>query len=92
MKKYVLIKKDALTSICNKIAMLTKEIDELKRKRPVNKKVYTNEDLRELLQVNDKLIRKYRNEGLLGYHKSGGKYWYEESDVTEFLASHHRCA
>lgn len=92
MDKYVLIKEDALNNITGKIAVLIKEIEELKKQKPIDKKYYSNQELRELLQVNNKQIRKYRNDGLLSYHQVGGKYWYEASEVMRFLERNRFCA
>jgi len=41
--------------------------------------------VQQLLNVDDKLIRKYRDEGLLGHTKVEGKYWYGQQDITDFL-------
>ena len=49
------------------------------------KKYYDNKDIREMLKVNDKLIRKYRELGMLGYSQYGGKYWYSSEDIKCFL-------
>ena len=53
------------------------------------KKIYTNRDIRELLSVNDKLIRKYRNDGLLPYSLVGNKYTYSADDIQTFLKRTH---
>ena len=38
-----------------------------------------------MLGIDDKYIRKYRDEGLLGYTKVKGKYLYSQKDITDFL-------
>lgn len=52
-------------------------------------KIYSNKELRELLGVQDKLIRKYRDEGKLAYHKEGDKFWYTQQDINAFLNSNY---
>lgn len=58
-------------------------------KKCVEKKIYSNEDVRELLSVNDKLIRKYRDDGLLSYSRVGNKYFYSSDDIRDFLDKTH---
>lgn len=48
--------------------------------------LYNNETLKELLGVQDKLIKKYRDDGLLPFHKVGDKFWYTQEDVDLFLS------
>lgn len=52
-------------------------------------KLYTNDSLKELLGVQDKLIKKYRDEGWLGFSKVGDKFWYSQDDVDRFLSVNH---
>lgn len=51
--------------------------------------VFDNKKLKELLGINDKLIKKYRDNGLLGYSRVGDKYWYTKEDVEKFLLKTH---
>lgn len=46
---------------------------------------YNNKEVRELLGVDDKIIRKYRDRGLLGYTVVGDKFWYSQGDIKDFL-------
>lgn len=55
-------------------------------------KVYTNDTLKELLGIQDKLIKKYRDDGLLGFSKVGDKFWYTQDDVDKFLMNSHNSA
>lgn len=88
----ILNKKDELilvslkqwNAMVDKITQLTKAVEMLKNP-DVSKMVYTNSDIQQLLNVNEKLIRKYRNEGLLSYSVEGCKYWYTAQDVTNFF-------
>lgn len=83
--EYVLIKRSTLETLCGSITAIKKELDEIRRTHSVPKKYYDNTDIREMLQVNDKLIRKYRELGMLGYSQYGGKYWYSSEDIKYFL-------
>lgn len=51
--------------------------------------LYTNKSILALLQINTTTLRKYRDEGLLGYSKIGGKYYYSTDDVNKFLKKNH---
>ncbi len=77
---------DKINQILISIERLSKRFDEIKGSKP---KIYTNEDIREILKVEDKLIRAYRDEGSLPYHRSGNKYWYTNDDIEKFLANTH---
>ncbi len=51
-----------------------------------NELIYVGEiSVQQFLGVEDKLVRKYRDEGLLGHTKIEGKYWYNQKDVADFL-------
>ena len=51
--------------------------------------VYTTKELKEILGVGDKLIKKYRDEGYLGFSRHGDKYFYTSKDLEQFLALNH---
>lgn len=55
--EYVLIKRNLLETLCGSITAIQKELDEIRRPHSVPKKYYDNKDIREMLKVNDKLIR-----------------------------------
>ena len=82
---YYLIEKNAWDNMIGLVEELKKEVDRLKSERPTFKKILTNKDLQQLLCVNNKLIRKYREEGLLRCSHERGKYWYTIDDVRNFL-------
>lgn len=52
-------------------------------------KVYNNKELATLLDVSDKTLRQYRNEGWISYSRVDDKFWYTQEDVDEFLQKHH---
>lgn len=80
--------KDDLRQLMTSIDNLNKRLDEIQECK-IKPKIYTNEDIREILKVEDKLIRAYRDEGLLPYHRIGNKYWYTNDDIAQFLANTH---
>ena len=47
--------------------------------------LYNNKELRILLGVDEKLIRKYRDFGYLSYHRIDDKFWYKGTDILDFL-------
>lgn len=62
------------------------KLDKLTKKGPA---VYTNNEVKDLLGVGDKLLRKYRDEGYLGFSRIGDKYFYSEKDIVKFLELTH---
>ena len=50
------------------------------------KPIYNNKDMKAILGVSDKLLMKYRDEGLLSFSKVGDKFWYTQRDLEEFIA------
>lgn len=88
---YELIDNETMNKLFLSIEVLNKQVKELSKKSNVaEKEIYTNSEIRELLGVQDKLIRKYRDEGKLGFHKEGDKFWYTKKDILQFL-SHNHC-
>ena len=51
--------------------------------------IYTNKTIKEALGVQDKLLKKYRDDGLLSFHQVGDKFWYTYDDVQQFLSKHY---
>lgn len=56
------------------------------------KEVFTNKEVMELLGVKDKLLKLYRDNGMLSYSKVNDKYWYRRDDIEEFLKNHRQAA
>ena len=87
---YELIDSEKLNQLILSIELLSKQVKELSEKSNVAEKgIYTNSEIRELLGVQDKLIRKYRDEGKLGFQKEGDKFWYTQEDIDQFLSHNH---
>lgn len=81
----IVINKSFIEELTSKIQELTERVIELSS--PRNPLIYTNKTVKDLLGVQDKLLKKYRDDGLLGYHQVGDKYWYTREDIITFLAN-----
>lgn len=57
----------------------------LKDKCVAQPQYYNNKELCKVLGVEERLIQKYREQGLLAYSKIGDKYRYSQQDVLDFL-------
>lgn len=87
---YELIDSEKLNQLILSIEVLNEQVRELSKKSKITeKKIYTNSEIRELFGVQDKLIRKYRDDGKLAYHKEGDKFWYLQEDIDQFLSHNH---
>ena len=87
---YELIDSEKLNQLILSIKVLNEQVRELSKKSKITeKKIYTNCEIRELLGVQDKFIRKYRDDGKLAYHKEGDKFWYTQEDIDQFLSHNH---
>lgn len=84
-KEMMLIEKTQWEMLVSKVRDLTQRVSILKKSYMPQPQYYTNKELRELLGVEERLIRKYREQGLLAYSKVGDKYWYSRQDVIAFL-------
>ena len=47
--------------------------------------LYNNKELRILLGVDERFIRKCRDFGYLSYHWIDDKFWYKGTDILDFL-------
>lgn len=52
-------------------------------------RVYSNTEIKELLNIKDRYLKKLRDNGFLGYSREGDKYWYTQEDVDKFLKRFH---
>ena len=80
------MKEELLISLLQR---LNNEISDLKQALAASKPVYTNEELRALLGVSDKTVKKWRNSGMLGYSLIGDIYLYSKEHVERFLNDIH---
>lgn len=51
--------------------------------------VYTNKTIMDLLDINTTTLKKYRDQGLLGYSRIDDKFFYSAKDVYAFLKNTH---
>lgn len=71
--------------------MLRSELNDLRQGIEASKikinptSIYNNKEIRLLLGVDERLIKKYRDYGYLGYHRLDDKYWYTGEDVIDFM-------
>ena len=74
--------------ITEKVAAEVKRRLEQQAPLSVNSKpVYTDKDMMEMLHIDRKTLKKYRDEGLLSYTHPYDKYHYSHEDLQHFLAN-----
>lgn len=84
-----------LQSLLNEIRGLRSELNDLRKGLETAKiqlspnSIYNNKEVRLILGVDERLIRKYRDYGYLSYHRQDDKYWYPGSDIIDFLERTH---
>lgn len=83
----VLIPLESLSTLTEEVKALKERVQSIVAVQP--KQLYTNKSLKELLGVGDKLIKQYRDNGLLSFTQVGDKFWYSQEDVHKFLAVSH---
>lgn len=76
--------------VTNQIAIKSKTIENVD---PIismfDKPFYTNKEVVEMLDCTEKTLRKYRNDGFLGYSRVGDKFYYTAGDILLFLQNTH---
>ena len=87
---FIMVKMDSLTLLLNEVKSLREEIGSIKS--APQKQLYTNKEVMELLGIRDKLLKKYRDDGLLSYRQVGDKFWYTQKDIDQFLSSNYYAA
>ena len=78
---------DSLITLTEEVKALKEGLKSIVTVQP--KQLYTNKSLKELLGLGDKLIKQYRDNGLLSFTQVGDKFWYSQEDVHKFLAVNH---
>lgn len=72
------------------VSDLKDEVGKLKAQLSLSAKpCYTNEEVLQIFGVTPPTLRKWRNQGLLGYSQIGSTLQYSQQDISEFLKSHH---
>jgi len=73
------------------VASLVKEIASLKEYMKLSQKViYTNKEVLELLDINPKTLKKYRDNGWLGFTQYADKFYYSIEDLMQFMKGGHQ--
>lgn len=81
-----IVETSILTQLVNQVEELRKQLSTLST---THKLFYTNSEVKALLGVGDKLIKKYRDEGLLGYTQVSDKFWYSMADIQKFMQANY---
>ena len=87
---FIMVKTESLEELYNEVKSLRNELRTIKTTS--SNKIYTNKEVKELLGIQDKLLKKYRDEGLLAYRQVRDKYWYTQADVDQFVNSNYFAA
>ena len=69
-----LVKVSELDSLATALKELAREVRTL-RELVKPYKILNNKEVKELLGIQDKLLKKYRDDGLLGYSQIGDQEW-----------------
>lgn len=85
---FAVVEISSLAAMVEELHNLKEEIRHLNTE-PSLPTIYTNKTIKELLGIEDKLLRKYRDNGLLAYTQVGDKFWYTQADVDKFLSSNY---
>lgn len=75
-----------LTNLTSLVIALVQEVKSL-REYVAPSKPLSNKEVKDLLNIQDRLLKKYRDDGLLGYSQVGDKYWYSQTDIDNFLTT-----
>ena len=71
-----------MEDFCNAVSALKSMVTRVLQCKPI----YNNKEMKAILGVSDKLLMKYRNDGLLAYSQVGDKFWYTQQDLDDFIA------
>jgi len=84
MKKYTPIISDKETKDVEEcISNLLKDVKAINSS--LGFKILCSKDVCKTLNVTNKLLAEYRNEGFLKYSRVGDKYWYTSDDISDFI-------
>jgi len=88
---YELCDAEKINLLLNQVSKMSEQITHLSQKVEFgnNKMIYTNKEIMNLLGIGAKLIKFYRDKGLLGYHQQGDKYWYSQTDIDQFMGKNY---
>lgn len=69
-----------------------KLLSEKEKAQELSKPLYTQKEMLILLDVSPNTLKKYRENGWLGYSRVDDKYYYSRKDIDEFLQNNHYSA
>ena len=91
MEKVTVIDSEKYLQYEQQIQQIFADIEYIrKHQQAAPKIIYTTKDMLELLRVNVKTLKKYRDNGYLGYSQVGDKFYYTPADIALFLTKTHR--
>lgn len=90
MENYILVDSSVICELREEVKSLRSELCSMSGMH-INR-IYNNTEVKEILGIQDKLLKKYRDNGLLAYRQVGDKYWYTQSDIDQFLESNYFAA
>lgn len=67
----------------------SKLLAEKEQAQELFKPFYTQKEMLILLGVSTNTLKKYRDNGWLGYSRVADKYFYSQNDIDEFLQNNH---
>lgn len=84
----VIVEVDKLNRLVESVNALAEEVRNMRSEWP-STTIYTNKTIKEVLGIQDKLLKKYRDNGLLSFHQVGDKFWYTTDDIQQFLSKNY---
>ena len=85
----VTVEMDKFNKLVECVYALADEVRSMRSLCQSSTVIYTNKTIKEVLGIQDKLLKKYRDDGLLSFHQVGDKFWYTHDDVQQFLSKHY---
>ena len=84
-----IIQLNELSQWCQYGRLLTDEERFANLMEKVSKPLYTQKEVLVLLGVSPNTLKKYRENGYIGYSRIDDKYYYSKADIDEFLKNTH---
>jgi len=81
---------ETLETMLKYLKSVRKEVAVIKKSLISEQKLsYTNQEIMSLFDISSATLKKWRDEGLLGYSLIGNTYLYSKNDIAEFLTATH---
>jgi len=79
-----------LQEVLHCVRAMSSEMEEIKKTLPITpREGYTNKELMKMFDVSSATVKKWRDEGYIGYSAVYNTYIYSLKDVKEFLKKTH---